>query len=438
MTEEQRKLLCLDDKDGTFVISPAKSVNPNITLDKTSSINFSSLSWQSYPDSSFDTPSYNLMNVSTDVSFGHQSPSSVTFRNYNNKSEMITDAKRIKQYLKETNEAEAKNANVLQSPDSSLNKANDSSTSFWNNCRFDDLSALLKTSLYQLSPSSATTSATSKQNVKDDHASGLGKTLDVNSEVLKKIPSEKLSAYVANLRFWISQTILQRLVKEFDYINDKLKSRGFSDIEVGAVGLERLKKTAENHQLVALHVPTLPMILPFLEVSTNQEYLVKRIRDLANGKCIADYRWSSGTFGWNDHLPTDSAILFHLICTYLDSQLMPLPDRNRPFYSQYVIENDGNKKSRAEILSEVTNKAKCAIICIDRMKQPKINFISDEMIHTCAHDRNNLFYVLIQFLLFMKTRNDSLLEGVSLGKSGINIMCCVEEEMDSGLSKMNL
>ncbi|XP_063707672.1 transmembrane protein 209-like [Culicoides brevitarsis] len=450
VTEEQRKLLRLDDVDGSFVVSPAKSQKLNTTMDKAAAanMNVSSLSWQSYNEGntgissaswafnktsqSFDSPSFNLMNVSADMSFNQSMPNNVSgiaHRNYNNKSEIITDTKRIKQYLKETNEAEAKNANIL--PDNNLTQTNESFTSFWNNCRFDDLSALLKTSLYQLSPSTnSASSPSSKQNPLKDET-GLGKILDGNSEVLKKIPSEKLSAYVANLRIWIADTILHRLVKEFDYINEKLKTRGFSDIQVGAVGLERLKKTAENHQLVALYVPTLPMIIPFLEMSTNQEYLCKRIRDLAHGKCISDYRWNSGApYGgasWNDHLPTDTAILFHLICTYFDSQLMPLPNRDRPFYSQYVIEMDGNKKSQTEILSEVKNKAKCAILCMNPMK-PKINFISDDIIHTCAHDRNNLFYVIIQFLLFMKSRNDSLLEGVSLGRRGINIMCCVEED----------
>lgn len=421
VTEDQRKLLRLDDNDGTFVISPAKSLDPNITLDQTTSpVNISSLSWQSYSEGnpgvssvswgynkgsqSFDSPSFNLMNIS-DMSFNQSTPgnsSAVSLRNYNNKSEMITDAKRIKQYLKETNEAEAKNANILQSVDSSLHQNNESFTSFWNNCRFDDLSALLKTSLYQLSPSSTSASPSSKQNVKDDHTNVLGKTLDGNSEVLKKIPSEKLSAYVANLRLWLSDTILQRLVKEFDYINDKLQSRGFSDIQIGAVGLERLKKTAENHQLVALHVPTLPMILPFLEMSTNQEYLVKRIRDLAHSKCISDYRWNAGMpYGgitWNDHMPTDAAILFHLICTYFDSQLMPLPNRSRPFYSQYVIEIDGSMKSQTEILNEMKNKAKCAILCMNPMN-PKINFISDEMIHTCAHVSGSRVFLLTIYLI---------------------------------------
>uniref|UniRef100_A0A336K9D8 CSON005613 protein n=1 Tax=Culicoides sonorensis TaxID=179676 RepID=A0A336K9D8_CULSO len=449
VTEDQRKLLRLDENDGTFVISPTKSPDPNVTFDKTSApINVSTLSWQSYNEGtptgvssaswtynnnmtsqSFDSPSFNLMNISADVSFNQSLPSGVLFRNYNHQSEMITDAKEIKKYLKETNEAVAKNANILSSPDQSMGQTNQSFSSFWNNYRLDDLSALLKTSLYQLSPS---TSGTSKQNLKEDHSSsGLSKGLDAgNSEVLKKIPSEKLSAYVANLRLWMSDTILNRIVKEFDHINETLKSRGFSDIQIGAVGFERLKKTAENHQLVSLHVPTLPMIIPFLEMSTNQEYLVNRIRDLAHGKCISDYRWNSGNSyrgtSWDDHMPTDAAILFHLFCTYLDGQLMPLPDRSRPFYGQYVIEIDGNKKSQAEILNDVKNKTKCAILCMNPMK-PKLNFISDEKIHTCAHDRNNLFYVIIQFLLFMKTRNESLLEGVSLGKRGINIMCCVED-----------
>lgn len=108
---------------------------------------------------------------------------------------------------------------------------------------------------------------------------------------------------------YISATILQRLVKEFDKIDNEFKNRGFGDLKIGSVGLERLKKTAENHQMLSLHVPSLSMVLPFLEMSTNQEYLVQRIRELAKGSSINDYRWnSSHAFDHSEHLTTDAAV----------------------------------------------------------------------------------------------------------------------------------
>lgn len=83
--------------------------------------------------------------------------------------------------------------------------------------------------------------------------------------------------------------------------------RGFSDLKIGTVGLERLKKTAEIHQLSA-HVTSLPLVIPFLELSANQEYLVQRIRELAKGSSINDYRWNSSySYDHNEHI-TDAAV----------------------------------------------------------------------------------------------------------------------------------
>lgn len=60
-------------------------------------------------------------------------------------------------------------------------------------------------------------------------------------------------------------------------IDAALHSHGLVDITIGIVGLERLKKTAQIPQ-VAYNVPSLPCLVPFLEISTNQEYVVQRIR----------------------------------------------------------------------------------------------------------------------------------------------------------------
>lgn len=44
-----------------------------------------------------------------------------------------------------------------------------------------------------------------------------------------------------------------------------------------------------------------------------------------------------------------------------------------------------------------------------------------------SQDRNNLFCVIIQFLIYMKERNAGLLDGVNLGRSGLNILGVIED-----------
>lgn len=58
---------------------------------------------------------------------------------------------------------------------------------------------------------------------------------------------------------------------------------------------------------------------------------------------MSEYRWSSGGNlngkNWEEHLPTDAAVIMHLIATYLDSQLLPLPHHpdGRPFTTHHFI-----------------------------------------------------------------------------------------------------
>lgn len=179
----------------------------------------------------------------------------------------------------------------------------------WNYC--NNAANLLKTSTYQLSPTtvSSTKQSTGKEYIGKSVGPGCSDMEGV-SAVMKTISSSKLTQYVTNLRLWISATILQRLVIEFDKINAEFSARGFSDIKIGKVGLERLRKTAEN-QTISMHVPSLPMVVPFLSMSSNQDYLVQRIRELARGSGINDYRWNSSNsydLNWDEHVTTDAAV----------------------------------------------------------------------------------------------------------------------------------
>ena len=80
-----------------------------------------------------------------------------------------------------------------------------------------------------------------------------------------------------SLKQWISKTILLRLVKEIEAVDEALQRHGLADVRVGSVGLERMKKTAQILQ-VAQNIPTLVSLVPFLELTSNQEYLVTRIK----------------------------------------------------------------------------------------------------------------------------------------------------------------
>ena len=81
-------------------------------------------------------------------------------------------------------------------------------------------------------------------------------------------------------------------MSEIKHIDEVFKMRGFFDMQIGSVGLERLRKTAEMPEILEL-MPKLSVILPFLSLTSNQEYLVQRIK----GECkrnanLGFYEWT--------------------------------------------------------------------------------------------------------------------------------------------------
>jgi hypothetical protein len=76
-----------------------------------------------------------------------------------------------------------------------------------------------------------------------------------------------------------------------------------------------------------LQLPSLNLLIPFLEASTNQEYLVYRIKhlcvihialnspilsELAKGGCMSSFKWNGGGMfkgkAWEEHLPSDACV----------------------------------------------------------------------------------------------------------------------------------
>lgn len=75
--------------------------------------------------------------------------------------------------------------------------------------------------------------------------------------------------------------------------------------------MDRLRKTAQMIPVIQ-YIPTFSALIPFLELTPNQEYLVKRIRELSKGGCMSEFKWNGGSSfngkEWDNSLPTDSAV----------------------------------------------------------------------------------------------------------------------------------
>lgn len=71
------------------------------------------------------------------------------------------------------------------------------------------------------------------------------------------------------------------------------------------------------------HSGPLPQVVPFLEVTVHQDYLLHRLRELAAGGAISAYRWNAGstTFNgrpWKEEYPTDTAVIAVVLATRLN------------------------------------------------------------------------------------------------------------------------
>lgn len=234
------------------------------------------------------------------------------------------------------------------------------------------------------------------------------------------IDKDKLDIWVENLRKWISQTIVKRVDSEIDSINTTLVRLGSSDLRIGEANPSTLQQVALSK---GQHVPTLASLLPYLDLNSNHEYLVQRIKELARGGCMSDFRWNSGSQNyrgkpWSDSLPTDSDIVLHLLCTYLNSRLPPdprFPD-GKTFTSQFFHKAPNKPPADKDAL------------CIYQTSvlPPHYRVIVGKDTWDFPKGRNNLFYAILLFLHCIKTKHGGMLGRINLGLSGVNVLCVLD------------
>uniref|UniRef100_A0A8R1HZK8 Transmembrane protein 209 n=1 Tax=Caenorhabditis japonica TaxID=281687 RepID=A0A8R1HZK8_CAEJA len=136
-------------------------------------------------------------------------------------------------------------------------------------------------------------------------------------------------------RVWIRNTIIEPLVKHIDEVNKILEKEHANPIlRIGSSSIDALKLAAMERD--SLKSSNLPFLLPFLNVHSNQSYLVSRLRELNSHQFMDGYKWNSGGSEptddvghttrlirrpWNDSLPTDAVLVFDLFLAYMDAQL---------------------------------------------------------------------------------------------------------------------
>ncbi|XP_046526298.1 transmembrane protein 209 isoform X4 [Equus quagga] len=255
------------------------------------------------------------------------------------------------------------------SPDST---SPSTSPTFWNYSRsVGDYAQTLKKFQYQLACRSQAPCAnkdeadlSSKQAAEEVWA-----RVTMNRQLL-----DHMDSWTAKFRNWINETILVPLVQEVESVSTQMRRMGCPELQIG---------------------------------------------ELSQGGCMSSFRWNrGGDFKgrkWDTDLPTDSAIIMHVFCTYLDSRLPPHPKYpdGKTFTSQHFVQTP-NKP-------DVTNEN---VFCIyqSAINPPHYELIYQRHVYNLPKGRNNMFHTLLMFLYIIKTKESGMLGRVNLGLSGVNIL----------------
>ncbi|XP_064632770.1 transmembrane protein 209-like [Lineus longissimus] len=327
-------------------------------------------------------------------------------------SDCVTDLGTLNQFLKEQEEKEYKNQ--IGSADMSQS----GSPSFWAyNRSVTDYTSGLRNYQYQIACRTPQSISSRNDDDPDDPA-----TYHADEVWLKAgVHPDDLELWIEHLRKWLSQTIVHRLAKEIIRVNAHLRKLGCEDMEIGEVSIATLKQIAVTK---SQHLPTLNSIIPYLDLGSNQEYLVARIKELGKGGCMSDFNWNGGMDykgkQWAEHLPTDAAIVMHAFCTYLDSRLPPHPKYpdGKTFTSQHFLKapDKPNIKKKDNML-----------IFQSKVNPPHYKCVITDDIWDLQKGRNNMFQAILLFLHHVK-KDHGMLGRVNLGLSGINILWVLEKK----------
>lgn len=309
---------------------------------------------------------------------------------------------------------------------------------FWSYPDSKAYANVMKTPAYHSSPVSP-----NKTKLDSDSKS----RLYLEEEVWKQLKMNpyNLTKWTNNLKLWLYRTILTHIKKEIDAVNASLVAHSMPDVQVGCVGLDRLRALIGAGTL-GNAVPSLSLLVRFLSVSSNQEYVVQRIKELSRNWYLSDYKWNAGGTGWASHLPSDSRLLHHLLITYLDS-LAPALGGGASFSSSHVTSGPAGTKGGG-ILSGLSslfggegegggaNATRGGVSIHEASVSPPHYqlHVAPDHVYEIPKGRNNMFETVLAFLHYVKTKEQGLLGRLNFGPTGANMLWIVEDTGSSHAS----
>nr|XP_002132029.1 transmembrane protein 209 isoform X2 [Ciona intestinalis] len=314
-----------------------------------------------------------------------------------------SDQKKVSNYRRSQYEKERWQ---MYGTDSSVNN----SSNYWGyNQSVHEYSGELSKNVYQLS----TRSPISPTQSKDSKATEFSKYWSQAG-----ISSDCMFECAGKLRRWISLTVISGVVKEIQKINLRLKKLGCPEIQIGESSLSALKQIQMSK---TAQIPSLTWIMPYLELTNHQEYLVERLKTLGSGGYMSEFCWNKGGSvkgrAWADDLVTDAELVMHMFCSYLDWHLPAHPryPDGKTFTSQYFVRTPDKPK-----LQNLTEHK--MLLHQSKLNPPHYQLVTKETTYDMPPGRHNLFYTLLLFLHNIKSKEGCMLGPVNLGLSGINIL----------------
>jgi hypothetical protein len=154
---------------------------------------------------------------------------------------------------------------------------------------------------------------------------------------------------------------------------------------------------------------------------TTPDYVAQRIRELAHGTCLGDYRWNGGGSWngkqWTSDLPTDAQIVLHAFCTYMDA-LLPAQSSARAaaFSDNHVV--------AAPITS---SKITSSIMLFQaHLHPPHVDVLFKKYLVPLQRGASNLFDALCVFLYCVERERDGFIGFVSLADTGVRLMDVIQ------------
>lgn len=149
----------------------------------------------------------------------------------------------------------------------------------------------------------------------------------------------------------------------------------------------------------------------FGDFGASREYVVERIKTLAQGAVLQAYNWCAGgkwkDKEWSTDLPTDAHLLCHLFCTHLDERVVPTDAAHLhdAFRSRYFVAKDASEDRKTPPFAIVQKS----------VNPPHYNIVVNGVEWNVLKGRNNLFDALCLFVYVIKRDYKGVLDQRYLG-----------------------